>query len=1264
MKVGNGTGTWNALSYIKPFSLTNITPLLGAPGFNGSSATASGWYRRLIPPANKIDQVEFYPTNILMDPSGTATSGGEVRVYSSSGVDNVGSQLTSSYPISLADWNSAAAAGTSIKATLIAPILANGTSGYVVGAHQLGGYGLGPSTTRLNNVTISASVSGVSNISWSSVTGGSLTSPTTFQRRVLYGTGIVSGTYLNYTSGLSGTITNVNYPTAVTVSNVMVIDLTVKAVLTGVTIGVSAAGSSSISWTGASTSSGANLSFFNGSGFLLSARGVNVGSNPNSPSTLTNGVSGSGTISVVIPYTTSVNINSIDIVDPSAGYKRSDDYVGVVVSSASSFTINSNVIITGTTASNGTYSIKSINTATNTLIIAAPPTIRPYIGSTGKAKPPGGTDVDIVSIYAPGTVKVTLASSVAGATVQIIAPGSGFDSPAGSSIVISGASSGNNVSSGYTTVTSTDGNSFTMVNLNAVSQGSGGQATISGVNGGNPVNIQSITPLAPMDIDPTRFFTSAYTGGTPVTSSRPRIFSWGPFINLYTTDTVSSSGSGVDVVSTATVTSALGQVSTVTSDNAVARVNGACDIQLPSKLRLLKRQGEEFSIYHKHLITGNWYNNGVIDYSSTASYGRQLNECVRFTGNELVTGTPLLTLTSTVRDYNWNVAKTTSTAVNVTDMTTNTAVRYLSIGDSITRRCQYQKQVMGLGFISSPISSIVVTGSPGSYTVTVNVTSTSGFKVGDSVSIVGATAPANDLTFQIATIESTTQFKFTATSGTPVTQGAAGGRAVVGAVASSRVTNCEISSGILTVTVGSNTNFAIGDSVTLLDISTRNNISARIESLVSSTGFTIEHEGGENSATLGSAITSKINTVGTRYDVYNPQLLIPGRPADIVSFSGLNTGFATEGRGGWAVSTFISNGGSASGFDSPFMFPTGLTGVQYRGNTEFWKRAIAVDSGGTCIVTVASRTGISVGTSITIAGANAANNVTKTVASLIGTNSFSIRNDAAVDQAAVGTVTPSGGSATDIQSIVAISIYDYDGFGRAAREGGANLYAYDSNGYPTAGLASGWRVYDPSKAVKFQQYNGTAWVDDSTAYTWAFDYSKYLARYSWAFPSNPTHVSVLLGANDYNSAEGTDPISFSSWITTYKVIVDSIRGVASPPKVIVLLPTMPTPQDGYGASYGLGVLAERARRNFQGASRALIDGFDTSAYESALVYVSLFGAAADPISGSSLASSSAPNKYVTDSSLFIRRSTDGVHPAPIAMAQAGDWLAATVQATR
>lgn len=47
-----------------------------------------------------------------------------------------------------------------------------------------------------------------------------------------------------------------------------------------------------------------------------------------------------------------------------------------------------------------------------------------------------------------------------------------------------------------------------------------------------------------------------------------------------------------------------------------------------------------------------------------------------------------------------------------------------------------------------------------------------------------------------------------------------------------------------------------------------------------------------------------------------------------------------EGRGGWTMETYFTRAGDATGRDSPFLFPVGVSGADYRGNVEGWKRII------------------------------------------------------------------------------------------------------------------------------------------------------------------------------------------------------------------------------------------------------------------------------------------------------------------------------------
>ena len=48
-----------------------------------------------------------------------------------------------------------------------------------------------------------------------------------------------------------------------------------------------------------------------------------------------------------------------------------------------------------------------------------------------------------------------------------------------------------------------------------------------------------------------------------------------------------------------------------------------------------------------------------------------------------------------------------------------------------------------------------------------------------------------------------------------------------------------------------------------------------------------------------------------------------------------------EGRPGWTLAQYLTQFGSTTGPDSPFLFPNGVSATNYRGNTTFWKQAIA-----------------------------------------------------------------------------------------------------------------------------------------------------------------------------------------------------------------------------------------------------------------------------------------------------------------------------------
>ncbi|MBE6022108.1 MAG: SGNH/GDSL hydrolase family protein [Cellulosilyticum sp.] len=203
-----------------------------------------------------------------------------------------------------------------------------------------------------------------------------------------------------------------------------------------------------------------------------------------------------------------------------------------------------------------------------------------------------------------------------------------------------------------------------------------------------------------------------------------------------------------------------------------------------------------------------------------------------------------------------------------------------------------------------------------------------------------------------------------------------------------------------------------------------------------------------------------VTTLGTRY---YPDDNVPAR----------------EGRGGWTLEKYFSFINSEQ-LDSPFMFPSSVSGAHYKGNTRDWK-AIC----------------------------------------------YTLPNNAI-----------------------------YKGFQKIARgwkdEG---EFLYDKNGYykyPEIGDV----MVDPSRPYDSQwvEWNGTVWQPMNVQPTsYEFNFSKYIARYKEAFAEGtPTHVSILLGANEFGFNKELDNIDY--FIDRLNQMIDSIHTYDPTIKIILCTP--------------------------------------------------------------------------------------------------------------
>lgn len=292
-----------------------------------------------------------------------------------------------------------------------------------------------------------------------------------------------------------------------------------------------------------------------------------------------------------------------------------------------------------------------------------------------------------------------------------------------------------------------------------------------------------------------------------------------------------------------------------------------------------------------------------------------------------------------------------------------------------------------------------------------------------------------------------------------------------------------------------------------------------------------------------------------------------------------------EGRGGWGAATYCTTYGLAGGADSPFMFPDGVSGANYRGNTALWKNVVA------------------------------------------GTTGYSSWNKIARGWADTGP------------------------------------FLYDANGYPTS-PSTGWVVYDPLQAAgsEFQEWSGASWVAmASQPASWSFDYDKYLTRYAAAFAGgDPTHVSILLGANDFQSSITAS--AFTTFAGYVDVMIASIQAAVPTVKIILCLPVPGASQDAWAIQTGTGLTAEQFRQNMQTASRYMLTEYDGREAED--IYIAPLGAFVDPVYGFDREDEE-PNIYVTGETIKRASANSYVHPnITVGHPQMGDALGAVVQATR
>ena len=293
-----------------------------------------------------------------------------------------------------------------------------------------------------------------------------------------------------------------------------------------------------------------------------------------------------------------------------------------------------------------------------------------------------------------------------------------------------------------------------------------------------------------------------------------------------------------------------------------------------------------------------------------------------------------------------------------------------------------------------------------------------------------------------------------------------------------------------------------------------------------------------------------------------------------------------EGRGGWTLEKYCTFINSAQ-LDSPFVFPTLVSGDHYKGNTRDWKAICYTDP-----------------------------------------------NNAA-----------------------------YNGFQKIARgwkdEGD---FLYDENGYykyPVKGDV----MVDPSLPADKQwvEWNGTSWQSMATAPTeFEFNFTKYMQRFKEAFAESgtPTHVSILLGANEFGFNKEIGNIDL--WLSRLNMVIDSIHTYDPNIKIILCTPTL-APNPARVTSLEKSFYSEYDLRVKYVASK-MLEAFDTDEALARQIYIAPMTITLDTTNGYTYIEKTENNNgFITS----VIDAANSIHPNnEYGQIQMGSTLAAVIQKYR
>ena len=292
-----------------------------------------------------------------------------------------------------------------------------------------------------------------------------------------------------------------------------------------------------------------------------------------------------------------------------------------------------------------------------------------------------------------------------------------------------------------------------------------------------------------------------------------------------------------------------------------------------------------------------------------------------------------------------------------------------------------------------------------------------------------------------------------------------------------------------------------------------------------------------------------------------------------------------EGRGGWTLEKYFTYIDSAQ-LDSPFVFPTDVSGAHYKGNTRDWK-AIC----------------------------------------------YTAPNDPA-----------------------------YNGFQKIARgwmdEG---EFLYDENGYYKYPIIGDVMV-DPTlpEGSQWIEWNGFDWQTMMIQPTqFEFNFTKYMDRYKAAFTNGtPTHVSILLGANEFGYNKEIAEIDL--FINRLNEMINSIQTYDPSIKIIHCTPTI-APNASLVTASTKTFYKEYDLRVKYVASK-LLEAFDTDEALARQIYIAPMTLTLDATHGYNYIEK---NEIINGFTNFVTDAANSIHPSnECGQLQMGSTLAAVIQKFR